>query len=133
MARPGIFDLAVYRGDTYRWLFRLWNDPDKTDPTDLTGVAVKAEIRDKPMGTKTIALLGTELILPNQIRVNLDSDTSKTLPNKGAWDLQLTYPGGDVVTIIAGGVAVTPDVTELDAPGWPVKWLTTSLKIGWST
>ena len=39
------YPLRIYRGDTYRWRFMLWADPDRTVAVDLTGVVVGAEIR----------------------------------------------------------------------------------------
>ena len=39
------FDLDIYRGDTGRWSFLLWKDQAKTDPVDLTGAAVRAQVR----------------------------------------------------------------------------------------
>jgi hypothetical protein len=113
---PGKYDLALYRGDTYRWKFQFWNDDAKTDPADLTGVTIKAEIRDKPQGTKQIVPMTTTLTVPNIIDMVLSATACATLLPKGAWDLQLTYAGGDVVTVLAGAVVVTADVTDSAAP-----------------
>ena len=40
--------LRLYRGDSYRWRFMLWADPDRSVAVDLTGVVVGAEIRSAP-------------------------------------------------------------------------------------
>ena len=109
---PGAFNLDLYRGDTYRWQFKFWNDADKTDPADLTGVTVKAEIRDKPQGTKLVVPMQTTVTAPNIVDMVLSAEDCKKLLAKGAWDLQLTYSGGDVVTVLAGNVAVMADVTD---------------------
>lgn len=108
---PGGFPLTLYRGDSYRWSFVLWADAAKTAPADLTGVVAKAEIRDKPNGTKVVALT-CHVNLPNTITAILDAASSVQLPLTGAWDLQLTYPDGQVATVLAGAVTVTPDVTD---------------------
>jgi len=108
---PGNMPLNIYRGDTYHWRFTLWADANKTEPTDLTGVTVKSEIREKPSGT-LITPMECTIELPNIIHLTLSADASGALPGKGAWDLQLTYDSGDVVTILAGDVVVTPDVTD---------------------
>lgn len=110
--RPGKFDLALYRGDTYRWQFRFWNDDAKTDPADLTGTSPKAEIRDKPVSNRVIVPIEVTLEAPNIINAVLTAENCAKVPAKAAWDLQLTYAGGDVVTVIAGAVMVTPDVTD---------------------
>jgi len=105
------FDLDIYRGDTYRWQFTLWQDLAKTIPVDLTGAAAASQIRDRPQGTQ-IANMSCVITPPNTVAVTLSSATSHTLPVKGAWDLELTYASGDVQTPVGGNVSVTPDVTN---------------------
>jgi hypothetical protein len=112
---PGQYPLSLYRGDTYRWQFKLWADADRTQPADLTGVEAKAQIRDRPGGAIIVGLICT-ISLPNIIDVVLNAGLSVTLPQVCVWDLQLTYASGDVNTVLAGPVAVTPDVTDSDAP-----------------
>jgi len=112
---PGSYDLAVYRGDTYRWQFKLWADADKISPVDLTGVTAKSELRDKSGGT-VLATLDCSIEDPNIIHAVLDKAASESLPSKAVWDLQLTYPGGDVSTVLAGKVTVTADVTDSASP-----------------
>ena len=111
---PGVYNLDLYRGDTYRWQFKLWTDAEKTDPADLADVTVKAEIRDKPGGL-TITPLTCTITEPNIIDAVLSSAASQLLGAKAAWDLQLTYASGDVATVLAGTVTVTADVTDSTA------------------
>lgn len=108
---PGKFALSLYRGDTYGWRFVLWNDVDRTLPADLSDVTVKAEIRDRPSG-KTIVPLACAIELPNTITASLDAASSALLPACAAWDLQLTSSSGYVSTVLAGSVAVVPDITD---------------------
>ena len=108
---PGSYSLVIYRGDTVRRTFHLWDDPAKTDPTDLTGVACAAQIRIVP-GGKLLVDLDLAVTLPNIIDLTLSAEDSLTLQGNASWDLQLTYAGGDVVTVLAGPVIVTIDVTE---------------------
>lgn len=108
---PAALPLTLYRGDTARWQFKLWADTGKTQPVDLTGVTPKAEIRDKPGGTVKGAL-DCVVELPNIINASLDPAVSRNLPSKASWDLQLTYASGDIETVLAGPVSVTPDVTD---------------------
>lgn len=112
MAVPGKYAMNIYRGDSVRWQFRLWMDAGKTQPADLTGVTVKAEIRDKPKGTK-ITPVDCTVTLPNIIDGHLTAPVSKDMTiDKGQWDLQLTYPSGDVATVVAGDVTVIADITD---------------------
>jgi len=117
MTTPGTYSLTVYRGDSYRWQFKLWADVEKTDPVDLTGVTAKAEIRDKP-GGKRVTPLACQVTLPNVIDASLSAVASAALlAGKATWDLQLTYTGGDVSTVLSGPVVVTADVTDSGVPG----------------
>jgi hypothetical protein len=88
--------------------------PDST-PVDLTGAQAKAQIRERP-GGKQITDLACTITLPNIIDLVLAAEDSHDLPAKGAWDLQLTYPSGDVRTPLAGPVTVTTDVTDSTEP-----------------
>lgn len=111
MALPALFPLALYRGDTYRYEFRLWQDAAKTLPVDLTGAVAKAEIRNQPSGALVVAFTCT-VTLPNTVAVVLAAEASRLVPPQGVWDLQLTYLNGDVSTILAGPVTLRPDVTD---------------------
>jgi hypothetical protein len=112
MANPGNLPLSLYKGDTYHWRFQLWTDAEKTQMADLTGVTVKAQIRDKPGGVKTTDLVCT-IEPPNSILMDLMSEQWLTMvPSKGVWDMQLTYLSGDVSTVMAGSVVIVSDVTQ---------------------
>ena len=108
---PGVFALTLYRGDSYRWSFLLWTDTDKTAPADLAGVVAKAEVRDKPGGAQIVPM-SCSVVMPNTVTMALSAASSALLPLIGVWDLQLTYPEGEVATVLAGTVKVTPDVTD---------------------
>lgn len=113
--KPGVYSLEIYRGDSAKWLFRLWDDESKTVPTDLTGSTPKAEIRDRSGGMKIAELLCETS--SNEITVTLDPMVSRELPLKrGFWDLELVYEDNRVVTVVAGSVIVIPDITNSDRP-----------------
>jgi hypothetical protein len=104
--------LALYRGDSYGWQFRVWEDTPGGIPTDLAGVTAAAQIRDRPGGARII-VLECDVATPNLVNVNLSADAWGDVELKRAyWDLELTYPSGGVVTIVAGPVDVSQDVTR---------------------
>ena len=131
---PGAYNLTIYRGDTYNWTFALWQDADKTQPVDLTGVTALAEIRNRPGGATVVPMTCT-VGADNSIAMALGAAASASLPLGsasasggfgaaatntlpdwlGAWDLQLTFENGQVATILAGTVTVTGDVTQSTA------------------
>ncbi len=106
---PGECPLDLYRGDTRRYQFKLWADAAKTVPADLTGVTAAAMIRDKATGGTFAVELACTITQPNIIDIPITTDA--TFPAKGVWDLQLTYPNSDIVTVLKGPVTVTADVT----------------------
>lgn len=107
---PGRLPLVLYRGDTYRWRFSLWEDVSHTVAADLTDVTVSAQLRDAPGGV-LVAPLACSVTLPNIIDAVLSAEDCARLPNTSAWDLQLVYASGDVATVLAGPVNTTADVT----------------------
>ena len=115
---PGKYDLDLYRGDSYGWRVILWDDDDKTVPTDLTGAVVEAEFRDKPGGA-AIVNFETSITLPNVIDVRFTAELWENAPCKGVWDLEITFPGGNVMTPLAGRVTVAADITN-STPNEPV-------------
>ena len=112
--KPGKYSLSVYRGDTSRWKFTLWEDDAKTDPLDLTDALVAAEIRAVGSSyASPVAALNCTIEAPNVIRAELASTAA--LPCRGTraeWDLEIIWPSGDVQTVLAGGVEILGDVTR---------------------
>lgn len=109
--QPGKYDLALYRGDTYQWRFRLWRDEQQAEPVDLAGCTVRAEIRDKSAG-RFIIELPLVVLLPNVVDMRVEPAMYKTCPARGVWDLQIVFPDATVHTPIYGTVQVTGDVTD---------------------
>jgi len=110
---PGNYPLNIYRGDDHQWQFVLWADVEKTVPVDLTGVTVKAEIRDRPGGV-VVFEVATQITLPNFIDMSFSGVFSRTFPASGRWDLQLIDASGWTSTVLAGAVKVTGDITDSD-------------------
>ena len=108
--KPAQYDLDLYRGDSYGWQFKLWQDSSKTVPVVLTGATAESQIRDKPGGSKIVPMVCT-ITAPNIVTVLLNAATCASCPPKGGWDLQITYSDGQVQTPVAGAVKVTADFT----------------------
>jgi hypothetical protein len=109
---PGKYPLTIYRGDSFLWQFVLWTDDTRTTPLDLTGASILSQIRNRPGGT-LIVTLNCSVLLPNNIFMAIAAPQCATLPGTGVWDLQVTFPSGDVSTVLAGTVTSTPDVSAL--------------------
>lgn len=109
---PGTMALDVYRGDAQGWTLHLYTDPDATVAYDLTGATAKAEVR-AVSGGAVLAILGSAITLPNVVDLTLAAvESAKLPPGRLRWDLQLTFPGGVVRTVVAGPVTVTADITD---------------------
>lgn len=106
---PGTYDLCIYRGDTARWRFLVWQDLAKTVPVDLTGATVRSQIRNAPGGGNPTDMNCT-VTVPNTIDMVLPAGTNPS--PRGVWDLEVTYPSGDVFTILSGRVMTMADVTN---------------------
>jgi hypothetical protein len=78
MTLPSDYPLDLYRGDTHRWQFRLWQDAAKTSAVDLTDATVKSEIHAQSSNT-LIASLECTIALPNTIGVVLSATESAKL------------------------------------------------------
>lgn len=103
--RPADYNLKIYRGDTSRWQIKLWADKDKTQRADLIGIIAKATLRDKARGNFALPL-GCTFTGVNVIEMVVTSGQSRDLPARGVWDLKLSYPSGDVVTVLIGSYSV---------------------------
>lgn len=111
---PGHYDISLYRGDSFQLRALLYHDDERTMPVDLTLAMEKAEWRTHAGGT-AILVFDTEITLPNQIDVSLPAAAWDFIPNcgdGGVWDLELTWPGPIVATVLAGRVSVREDVTN---------------------
>lgn len=104
---PATHALDLYRGDTWRQRFIV-------SDRDLTGVTMQAQIRDRIDGTVQTEIT-LALTLPNIIDAYLPASTTGTFTSSGVWDLQLTWPNGDIQTILAGPVKLKLDVTKPSA------------------
>jgi len=79
---------------------------------DLTGVTARAQIR---ASITAPAILGsftpTVDALAGNIWLHLADTVSSALPSTGVWDVEIDR-GGEITTLAAGTVSMTPDVTR---------------------
>ena len=110
----------VTRGDTFPARVTLWQDAGHTQPWDLTGAVLLAEVRQST-GSPVLATFQLTLTAPNIVDFLLDEDVTSTLPYGGAvpaWDLQATWPGtpkSTVRTLVRGTLKVAGDITDSTA------------------
>ena len=77
---------------------------------------MNSQIRNRPDGT-VIVFFDNTVVLPNVIDMTLDAAKAETLPKgKTAWDTQLLYASGEVLTVVYGDVRTTLDITILPDP-----------------
>lgn len=113
MTTPAIRNLAHYRGDTLGVLLRLWHDDAATDPVDLAGATVTAQVRLTADTATAIADFDVETST-NEISLTLPPGDTATLPAKAVWDCQVDWlsDGTSIQTVVAGQLTTTPDVTR---------------------
>jgi hypothetical protein len=113
--QPGRWDLVMYRGDSYSWRVRLWEDEPGGTPVDITGATVAAEIREKLWGV-TVVELGAVLTPPNIIELTMAPEMWADCPIVGVWDLQVSMPPAEVRTVLAGDFISEGDVVDSVVP-----------------
>jgi hypothetical protein len=106
---PQDVNLILKRGDDF-YLTIAVDDLDG-QPADLTGAAVRAQIRAQ---TESPDVLGdlAPVIEDNVITVFLTSPVSASLPLSTVYDVELTDAQARVTTLIAGTITLRPDVTR---------------------
>ena len=102
--------LHVYRGDSFAARIRLWADAALTEPWDLHGAELAAQVRATPDAARATDMT-VDVELPNAVLIRMDPDTARGCP-PGRWDLRATWPDGRVATLVAGPVTVLADVTR---------------------
>ena len=113
---PGLYPLEIYRGDTKKLAFKLWADAAKTIPTDLTGAVAAAQIRQASTSLRAPVVATCAIELPNIITMTITSDATVNTPargHQGQWDVQVTFPNSEVLTVLAGAVNIYGDVTRI--------------------
>lgn len=117
------FDLSLEQGATKRFTIR-WGTGSPLLPYDLAGCTAEMMIRatlttspaalvvDSTVGGGITMQPGGEL---GRIDVKLsDEETDALTFAKGVYDLEVTWPDGDVARVVQGLVTVSPSVTHPD-------------------
>lgn len=84
-------------------------DDERTDPADLSEAEAHAQIRGAC--NQRVLELVTAIEEPNIVWVWLTTEQAEMIVRRGRWDLQLTWPGDQVQTLVQGFVLVENDVT----------------------
>ena len=119
---PDIVDLKFVAGDTFRIRVRVI-DPATTEPVPLTGYNIAAWIA-KSDGSTNVADFDVApdpdpesdaliLTLPkDETEALFVARPSGTSEFTGKWDLEVTFPNGDVRTVAKGSVTCYDDITH---------------------
>lgn len=108
---------CAYAGDDVKAVFRFLADGD---PWDLTGTTFIAQVRETSLSADPAALTGTVTLIDavgGTLEVQWDGEAIRTLLGSmetwsGVWDLQMTAPGGDITTMLAGAFMAKMDVSR---------------------
>lgn len=115
LSAPTKTDLVIYRGDTGRFRVTV-TDPDG-NPVDVSTASWLCQIRRSPDSPEAVTLD----VFPvsgdsSSVDVGITPDQSLSIDPNSVWDLQMTK-GGDTVTLLAGLVRLTKDVSWADHHG----------------
>jgi hypothetical protein len=109
---PPTVDLTLYAGDDFSMVLNVFDNGGL--PVDLTGVTAEAQIRANAAAdiieADFICTVGASGA--NTVQLVLASVDSAVLPSSCVWDCQLTFPGGVILTICAGKITMTAEVTR---------------------
>lgn len=110
-------NLQVNKGATFRHKFTWQNARSK--PINLTGYLARMHIRAEVNSADVIIALTTENggitlggVLGTISLYISNTATSSLTAVKGVYDLELVAPNNDVIRLIAGAVAMSPEVTR---------------------
>lgn len=115
MAAPSKTALQVYRGDAVGLRVTLWQDAEKTQPADLTGADVNAQIRASADSAEVIADFDVA-VETNVVMLHLFPKQSAVLPALSVFDLEVVWDGvggEQVQTVLVGSITTTADVTRV--------------------
>jgi hypothetical protein len=113
---------AFYRGDTKVFVFELGGMSENGTfiPDNITGISARIHFRAHPTEATTLKVFTTSpnggLTIQSAANGLLEwevkpADTADQDWVSGVYDLEITYPTGEVRTVLKGNVALVRDVT----------------------
>ena len=118
---------VIYQGDTFEYIFRMVTDGAAVD---LTGVTVSSQIRENvsgPVITALTAQVAVDQVASRGVVLLSLTPTQTTAlsvvglrviaPDKdlyvlGLWDVQFTWPDGEIRTVLRGPMHLQLEVTR---------------------
>src|SRR4051794_5271652 len=103
MATPDKVSFNHYRGDSLAFAVEVWDDAEKTIPSDLSAALVSAQVRESPDDTQVLADLEVT-VLGNTINCVLPPKGARELKATNVFDVQVDWYSDDtnVQTVLAG-------------------------------
>lgn len=109
-----ITDLQIYQGDTPAWNVTVL--ADSGSPANIAGYTARAQIRRAPADADAVVAAEMSAVVESPyVHLSLTAEQTTPLTGRYVWDLQLTGPTGEVITIMYGKVAVKAEVTRATA------------------
>jgi hypothetical protein len=105
---PQAVNLILYRGDDFALVVEVTDA--EGDPADLTGAVVRAQIRTAPDAGQVEGEF-SPAVEDNLVVLHLLGSVSAGLPPSSVYDAEVEIEGA-VTTLVAGTIALTPDVTR---------------------
>ncbi len=104
--------LDIYQGDDYRAVVNVTHNGDAAPLTGFTAPSaqLRRDVADIDTGTPDASF--TCAIVGSTVTMYLAHAITAALSGCYVWDLQVTGPGGDIITIARGPAHVTQEVTR---------------------
>lgn len=116
-----VHDFKFYQGDDERRVI-IWENPPGTPAVDLTGAAIRMQIRNKPADAEDSVVIaevsvgdGVTIINGPAAQFEVLFDRTKTtllLAEQYCYDLEVTPLGGDRKTVLNGRILVGKEKTR---------------------
>lgn len=110
---PGTKAFSFYRGDTFS-VTMTYKEGGLGVP--LTGATVAAKFRSSvssESSTSFVVTVSNQVSLPGEFTISLSPAVTAAVTNlQSAYDIQITWPSGEVQTILRGTLTLIEDVTR---------------------
>ncbi len=121
------YDLYIEQGATFRFTMVYGHKDGTVDadgnpnvvPYDLTGCKARMQIRQRRGGEVLVSATTTNggIVIPDPTNGRLvvtitDEATDSLNVPRAKYDLEVSYPSGDVIRILQGKVTVNPNITQ---------------------